>query len=805
MFLRKSVGQRLTRTTLNILIIGCVFTTWTLESFAATYDSPMVAGFERFHRESTGDSVGGGRLLISELSCTACHASSDSELQPKRGPNLAGAARRYQRDWIPRYLANPQAVKPGTTMPNVMHGLPDDKKREAVDAITAFLSIDPPAYPTLVSTASNPIADQFWRKGNRQRGTELYHQVGCVACHEPDSSFEASADQESALEKLLAQLVPDEIEELGLSHKVRRVASVPLGNLSDKYSLKSLVFFLLAPERIRPAGRMPDLKLRPDEAADIAAYLIDHSASEADPTKASNAASLIESGRKWFTELKCVQCHNLDELEPTSVAKPLAELDLKSDRSCLAKADDSRPSYELDPLQVQAIESAIRSINKPVAGNSDVHDWMMKLNCYACHERGQRGGVGPNRRRYFETVGQVDIGDEGRLPPPLDGVGRKLRRDALQGAINADINVRPHMFVRMPKFAATAVSTLGDEFIDADHTDESRANPFPDQIAKLADSGRSLFDTGCVQCHLVRGEHLPGVLGVDLAGAAKRLQPQWFHDFLLNPVALKQRTRMPTFFPGGRSTNPDILDGDTERQIAALWAYLQDIDNQPLPEKIESGKAHNFELIPDERPIVLRTFMEDVGTHAIAIGFPQHVHFAFDAETVRPAQAWRGKFIDAHGTWFDRFTPPAVPLGSDIVSFPAGEVFVTLSRDDQVLTRFGGFRLDPSGVPTFLYQVNGLDIEDRLAPDQHGGITRSIRVKPADRQAQPPVEFGFRANAGTRLEKLGARSYTNDQGFTATLSQPSTTGVVRKSGEMDEWIIPIRSDDETSIEVNYQW
>ena len=30
---------------------------------------------------------------------------------------------------------------------------------------------------------------------------------------------------------------------------------------------------------------------------------------------------------------------------------------------------------------------------------------------------------------------------------------------------------------------------------------------------------------------------------------------------------------MPTFFPSGKSQNPDVLDGDTELQIAAMVAY----------------------------------------------------------------------------------------------------------------------------------------------------------------------------------------------------------------------------------------
>ena len=98
-------------------------------------------------------------------------------------------------------------------------------------------------------------------------------------------------------------------------------------------------------------------------------------------------------------------------------------------------------------------------------------------------------------------------------------------------------------------------------------------------------AGHELSGTGCVECHLYRGESLPGVVGLDLAGITSRVRPEWFHDFVLDPGALKSRTRMPTFFPDGKSNRPDLLEGDVEKQIASLWFYLKDLTNQPLPGK----------------------------------------------------------------------------------------------------------------------------------------------------------------------------------------------------------------------------
>ena len=235
---------------------------------------------------------------------------------------------------------------------------------------------------------------------------------------------------------------------------------------------------------------------------------------------------------------------------------------------------------------------------------------------------------------------------------------------------------------------------------------------------------------------------------MNLAGIALRVRPQWFRDFLFNPAELKSRTRMPTFFPNGRSSVPTILDGDVKRQIAAMWIYLQDIDLHSLPEKLATSKVHNFELVPEDRPILLRTFMREAGTHAIAVGFPAQVHISFDAESVRLAQAWRGRFIDAHGTWFDRFSPPAVPMGDDLVAFPPGVTFALLAdakeswpiglREDSGY-RFGGYRLDKQGVPTFLYHFDRFEIEDCFEPTSDKQLARKLLFRETNPSADKRV------------------------------------------------------------------
>jgi len=783
------------------------------------YAAPFVAGFDRFVRHGQVEQDVGGRLLLSELSCTACHKTKADGLQPKRGPRLAGVGNRLQSDWLREFLASPQAAKPGTTMPDVLAGIPAGEKQRAIGSLLAFLSTQHESFPQLRASGANPLPHEFWKKGNVSTGRQLFHRIGCVACHQPDKHHESSPSSDSQLDRLLKQLEPEEIEEMGLAGLARPVQSVPHPDLAAKYTPKSLTFFLLNPEKTRPNGRMPNFKLQPVEAADIAAYLLRVQQGSPAVNYPDTNESRIREGRQLFAKFGCANCHAIDGKVSARQAKHLVELDVDATPNCLGAEQSQLPRYTLDKQQSEAIRTAfggLKDSHESVrSSGSQIAFRMLQLNCFACHQRDELGGVGRNRRAYFETVEHIDLGDEGRLPPPLTGVGRKLRKPWLQKVLAGTGDLRPHMLARMPKYPGQPVADLPDLLIEADVTGQpSEKDVFGDHRG-LADSGRLLLDVGCVQCHPIRGESLPGVAGVDLSAVTSRIQPVWFREFLLNPEQLKRGTRMPTFFPNGKSSNEKVLGGDVDMQIAAMWAYLKDIKNVQLPPKLVEARSKDFELVPSERPILLRTFMRHAGTHAIAVGFPQKVHFAFDAENVRLAQAWRGRFLDAYGTWFVRFTPPAIPLGKDQIVLPEGVPLAKLKDKQQrwptgsaeaAEYQFRGYRIDRSGVPTFLYRWNGYEIEDRIEPSASQGLSRKIRINGLDNEKRKGKRIWFRVNLGNTLRQQKPYIYTNDDGLTTTVSETAADlVVVRKSGEHTEWIISIVVDDEVTIEVEYQW
>ena len=158
--------------------------------------------------------------------------------------------------------------------------------------------------------------------------------------------------------------------------------------------------------------------------------------------------------------------------------------------------------------------------------------------------------------------------------------------------------------------------------------------------------------------------------------------------------------------------------------------------------------------------------MQRVGRHAIAVGFPSSPHFAFDARGGRVVEAWRGRFLDAHATWFNRFIPPAAPLGRDLITLPAGLVVNRLPDNDSPWPdaldpvtgyRFGGYRLDKSRVPTLLYSVGTLAVEDRIEPSTQRGLKRTLKITT---RSDKPAAW-IRAHIGKSLQSREADAHTD--------------------------------------------
>ena len=198
---------------------------------------PVVPGFERFHEGPGSDAVAGGLILLGELNCTSCHEAGgaiEGQVLRKRAPILDSVGSRVRPEYLRAFLDDPHAVKPGTTMPDLLGALPAGEKAETVEALVHFLA------------STGRIAEIAVDARAIANGKKLYHEIGCVACHgrrSPDAPSLAS--------------------------------SMPLGDLASKYTVSSLTAFLRDPLKVRPSGRMPALNLVKKEPHELACYLLE--------------------------------------------------------------------------------------------------------------------------------------------------------------------------------------------------------------------------------------------------------------------------------------------------------------------------------------------------------------------------------------------------------------------------------------------------------------------------------------------------------------------------------------------------
>ncbi|WP_170266666.1 c-type cytochrome [Brevifollis gellanilyticus] len=643
-----------------------------------------VFNFDQFNLPEDPDEhvTEGGYLLLAELNCTQCHKAPEAwseRLAPKDGPILSGVGSRLDADQLWLFIRSPQFLKKGTQMPGLFAG--EEGDAEKVEALTEYLSSlkqDKPQMPA----------------GDGAHGKELYHKIGCVACHEPGTDFRP--------EKVPASM---EVEKPGN-------ASVPIA-FADVYDVNSLAYFLKDPLAHRPSGRMPDLHLTDQEAADIAAYL--HVGRQQAPASERKALKIksqgVEKGRELFLSMGCSNCHTADRKAVSKVSKELASLNTAN--GCLsAKQKTGTPRFDLNDLQKRALKLAIAAIKKGEAPQFTAQqkvDWQMtRLNCYACHDRDGKGGPEDPRAQYFTSNdGSAEsLGELAHLPPRLDNTGRKLTRGWLEKILFGEGgSVRPYMNTRMPNFGRKQTEMLVSLLPEAD----KREKPIEIDVSGLAkhhraEAGRKLIGmTGlaCVGCHGLKDRKSLGPPVIRLTNTIDRLQPEYFKELLLNPQATQPGTMMPPMFMGRKSADKDV---------ESIWTYLKEIQGQPLPDGLIS--TEDFELKPakDGKPVIFRSFIEGAGTHAIAVGFPEGVNAVFDSVQARWTTLWKGRFLDAMSNWQSREMLPIKPLGKDVKEMPAS----TGKRE------FSGYRLSKEGVPTMLYTLDGKNVEDTLKPSGKG-------------------------------------------------------------------------------------
>jgi mono/diheme cytochrome c family protein len=217
----------------------------------------------------------------------------------KIGPNLKDVRLKLNKNWIPVWLKKPTDFRPTTKMPNFR--LTDHQ----IQAISAYI---------WQSAFTDPLPKH--KPGNAAHGKELFESRGCLACHsigEGDEmlggTFAANLTRvgEKANYDYLVRWIhnasertrpycPYEKKDIGPEDYAKK-------NLPYKWDLEHSKCPNDGHElQVQNMTVMPSLRLSPEDAEDIATYLISQKKQE--PSSYTDAAfmddpNLKEEGKKW--------------------------------------------------------------------------------------------------------------------------------------------------------------------------------------------------------------------------------------------------------------------------------------------------------------------------------------------------------------------------------------------------------------------------------------------------------------------------------------------------------------------------
>ena len=833
---------------------------------------------------------------VARLRCAACHASASERVTPEPAPSLVAIGARKTPEGLRRWLADPQAAKPGTAMPDMLAKLPAREREVALDELVHYLAVQGgPVQPT----------EREVEVAELELGRRLYHEVGCVACHEPQEDAE---DLERSLWSFPAE------------ERIAPQLAATLGSTAFDTDVDALAAFLRDPLAARPSGRMPSLLLDEVESHAIATYLLRHRISpeglvtkpgwryryyegtfssaqpgffDAKPVREGTLDSLdglpehrpdnfgfdftglfeievagtytfwtwsddgsnlwidgrkvvendgdhaptehsgeihleagahemvvamyehgggqelrvewqppggekqalpaqffshgsgrmlgaattfqldaakVERGRARFEQLGCNACHAIESQGIGAPrATPLAELAQRSGDGCVGTTAPARgPHYGLDDEQRVALRSLVADATKltePCTDEERLESTLARLDCRACHRRGDAGGPDLERAKYFREAIETDLGNEGRLPPLLDNVGAKLHSAWLARVLDEGARVRPYIATRMPVYGSANTSMLPALFEQVDAHGVEDVTPEFDPV--LVEAGRKLAGKsglGCIQCHRFNGAESLGIPAVDLATVSERIRGPWFRQLLADPKSLGMNTRMPEMWqvidtPSGRvqrSPVRDICDGEPARQIEALWQYLSLGASMPLPDGLFVPERE-YELVPANGPEICAVFLRGHTPRGLMVGLPEQVHYAWDFEHARAVWAWRGRFFNAAGTWNGRAGALERPPVADAYEFPAGGALAT---EPELVARPRGWSLDAAQRPVFRYALGNFEVEETLEPKLRKGGSILVRklVVSHDGSASEAAGLSLRhSGAALEFRKEGGR------------------------------------------------
>ena len=507
----------------------------------------------RLNDEAVALKVANSKL---DLRIVQLDRSSKSLLQDmkKVGPNLKDVRLKLNKNWIPVWLKKPDDFRATTKMPNFR--LNDDQ----IKAISAYLW-------------QSGLNDQLpkHKSGDAARGKELFETRGCLGCHSIGEGEQMQGAQ-------FAANLTREGEKANYDYLVRWVHNArertrpyclyekkDIGPEDYKKSGLPFVFDLDHSQcpndghqlQVQNMTVMPSLRLSPQDAEDVASYLITLKKQEISAYPDASFMDdpvLKDDGKKWIRHFGCAGCHEISGLEEEG--RIGTELTFEG----------SKPIERLDFALLT--ETAQRGGPEPIADPDDrarLPEGPAKTPWY-------------NHKGFFEhKLAEPNVWDAGLIKPESE----KLRM--------------PNMHLTKDQIQALTTFLMGSQESALPVAYQYRPMDYRHDIQE---GWWIVQKYNCVGCHqftpgqktalmfVKRFQDVQEQLPPKLLTEGARVDPEWLLRFLANP-ALNDVTRsagdtnrngvrtylqvhMPTF-------------SFSENELGKLVRFFQALARQPFP------------------------------------------------------------------------------------------------------------------------------------------------------------------------------------------------------------------------------
>ena len=218
---------------------------------------------------------------------------------------------------------------------------------------------------------------------------------------------------------------------------------------------------------------------------------------------------------------------------------------------------------------------------------------------------------------------------------------------------------------------------------------------------------------------------------------------------------------------------------------------------------------------PGNGPKMLRAFLDFKGdykqrlTHTMGVGDPVGTHYVYDLKAGNLVCVWRGDFVDATPMWHDRGDGSFRPMGAtqflfanQPLAFLASEsaVFPVITREAEIISgeyRGKGYEIEEaSGRPVFKYTYQGIDVEDKIYPDDQGrSIAHEVNIK----NRGTKTGLYYKLAEGKSIQQMPNGAYAiDDKSFYIRMAQGATPKIREVDGKQ-ELFIPVENSFSYSI------